>query len=156
MSSHLELKEGIYDPLRQFAITNINDEDYELLWDSKVVARLKPGDTVQLPHHLAVIAAVQIADIAIFKEIHEDEKAHASTPYYKSPKGSNLYIPNARKPYEDRIIKEIDVDTTAVQYQVIAAQKREEILSDLNAENAKPVSSISAAPDAMSSIKSKK
>lgn len=156
MSSHLDLKEGIYNPLRRFAVTNTNDEMYELKWDGKVVARLQPGDTVELPHHLAVIAATQIADLVIMKEVVADEKENKSIPGYRSKIAYKLQVPDARKPYEDKIIKEIEVDTEAPQFQVIVAQKREELLSNLQQENAKSISSLSVGTDSMSSIKAKK
>lgn len=153
MSSFLTLKEGIYDPLRRFAITNIDTEVYELRWDSRVVARLQPGDTVELPQHLAVLAAVDIADRVIMREVQADEKAHPGTP---SKLVSKMLVPTARKEVEDKIIKEIEVDREAPQYQILVSQKREELLADLNSENAKPISTVSLSTDDLASIKPKK
>lgn len=153
MSSFLTKTDGIYDPLRRFAITNTDTEIYELKWDGRIVARLNPGDTVELPHHLAVLAAVDIADRVIMREVQADEKLHPGTP---SKLVSKMLVPTARKDVEDKIIKEIEVDREAPQYQILVSQKREELLADLNSENAKPLTSISVGEDALSAISPKK
>lgn len=58
-------------------------------------------------------------------------------PYYRSPKGSSLGVPAARKVWEDQIVRELQVDEESPEIQVMRAKIREEVLADLKREPAK-------------------
>lgn len=138
MSSNLTLRNGIYDPSKRFAFTNITDEDFIFKWADNPI-KVKAGETVELPHHLAVKATIQLTDQIMIKEVHEEElkvRAETKNPTYRSPRAISLGVPAAREPYESKILKELaSRSDTDSQFQVIRAQKAEEILRDLKREN---------------------
>lgn len=138
MSSNIWLKNGIYDPSKRFAFTNITDEDFTFRWADNPI-KVKAGETVELPHHLAVIATTQLVDKIMIGEVHEEElkvRSETRNPSYRSPRGISLGVPAAREPYEKKILKELEPRSgTDSQFQIIRAQKAEEILRDLRAEN---------------------
>ena len=123
MRSTLEIDKGMYDPLRRFAFTNITEQPFEVRWDGKSLGIVEPGQTIELPHHLAVKSTVELVDKIIIAETKADEELHSSTPYYRSPKASRLGVPMARKPYEDKILKEIEVDPNTPEFKILASQK---------------------------------
>lgn len=152
MSSYLTVKEGIYDPTRRFAFTNIDTADYTLTWDGKPLVTVKPGESVELPHHLAVMATGELVDRIMMAETKADEEAHATTPYYRSPKGIAMGVPAARKPFEDKVLKEIPVDQASSQFKILQSQLIETVKADLSAETSKPISSISVKPEEFAGI----
>lgn len=152
MSSYLTVKEGIYDPTRRFAFTNISDSDYKLRWDSKDLVTVKPGESVELPHHLAVMATGELVDRIMMAETKADEDAHAGTPYYRSPKGIAMSVPEARKPFEDKVLRELPVDQASSQFKIMQSKFVEELKTDLTAETSKPISKISVNPTEFAEI----
>ncbi len=156
MSSFLTVKEGIYNPTLRFAFTNIDTESYELKWDGKVLVTIKPGESVELPHHLAVMATGELVDRIMIRETKEDELAHMNVIQnglpYRSPKGIAMGVPAARKPFEDKILKELPIDKASSQFKILQSQLIDELKADLTAESAKPISTISVKPTEFAEI----
>ncbi len=143
MASFLTLKEGIYDPKKRFAVTNILSEDFKFSWDG-VENTIKSGDTVELPHHLMVLVVTKMVDKLMLEEAWEaNKKIHKTTPWVDSNKNMSLGVPEARKVYEDKIVKEIPFDEASSQFKIISSQQMEQIKKDLQAEPAQPVNSFS-------------
>ncbi len=138
MSSDLFIKTGTYDPRKRFNFTNIWDKDFTFYW-AKIPITVKPGETVQLKHHLAVLATTQLVDTIMGEEIKKEEdavKAKTDNYHYRSPRAGSIGVPAARKVYEDKILKEIPVEQgNDAELQVIRSQLAEEIKRDLAGEN---------------------
>jgi hypothetical protein len=145
MSSFLDLKTGIYDPTKRFAFTNIGKDDFTFTW-GKVPIKVAAGETVELPHYLAVLATQNLVDKIMIEEIREKEakvREETRNPLYRA-RTSSLGVPAARKPYEDKILKELAAKTgNDAQLNVIRAKLAEEITRDLKAEPAEKISAIS-------------
>lgn len=137
MSSNLWVKQGIYDPTRRFAFTNIDVVPFTFSW-AKTPITVKVGETVELPHHLAVLATTQLVDKIMLDEINaKTEKLRAINPMYIAPnQAGSLGVPAAREPYETKILKELPKrDDGDAQLNIIRSQFKEEMSRDLKAEN---------------------
>ncbi len=138
MKSFLEVN-GVYNPALRFAFTNITEGDFVSAWNGSAVT-IKPGQTVELPHHLAVKFTGELVDKIIMGNAKLDEVTKAKEGY-RSPIGMSLGVPTARKIWEDQILRELAVDEESPQVQVIRAQIREELERDLKVEKtSEPVS----------------
>ena len=135
MSSYLDVKSGIYDPSKRFAFTNITSEVFNSAWGGQPII-VQSGQTVELPHHLAVKLTGELVDKIMIGNAKMDEE-RVNQPYYRSPQGTSLGVPAARKVWEDQILRELQVDEESPELQVMRAQIREEIMNDLKAEPAK-------------------
>jgi len=158
MSSYLTVKEGIYDPLKRFAFTNITDEVFTFKWGGQPIS-VKPQETIELPHHLAVLATTNLVDKIMLDEARKDEeetRKKNKDPYWRSPKGISVGVPEARKPYEQKILRELKPDEESPQIQVMRAQIREELERDLKQENSPKVQRMSVSKEEFAEIKSKK
>lgn len=145
MSSFLTPKEGLYDPLKRFAFTNITAEPFTFSWD-KIPMTVKPSETVELPHHLAVHATGQLVDKIMIEGIKVEEdamKKEKNDPYFRHPKASSLGVPAARKVYEDKIIRQLAVDEESPYVAQMRMRIKEELSRDMKAEPAKAMSSMS-------------
>jgi len=71
--------EGLYNPLLRLRFTNISESPFTIMWDNKVVTTLKGGETVELPHYLAVVATKALVDSIMIGNAKMDEIA-----YYKA------------------------------------------------------------------------
>lgn len=146
MSSNLTVKQGIYDPTRRFEFTNISDKDFTFAWGGTPI-KIKAGEKVELPHHLAVLATGRLVDQIMSDEIKVEEdrmKVETRNPYFRSQKGGSLGVPAAREPYETKILKELAPRTdTDSAFQVIRAQKTEELMRDLKQENSPTITKMS-------------
>lgn len=155
MASYLTVKDGVYDPKKRFAVTNIMDEDFTFSWDG-VESVIKAGDTVELPHHLMVLVATKMTDKCILEEAWaENKEIHKATPWIDSRKNASLGVPELRKMYEDRIVKEIPFDQASSQFKILASQQMEQIKKDFSAEPAQPVQSFAPDPSEFAELKSK-
>lgn len=132
MRSFLDIENGVFDPTRRFAFTNITAEDFRSTWDGRPID-VKAGQTVELPHHLAVKLTGELVDKIMYGEAHMDE-VQKNTPYYRSPKYSSVGIPQARKVWEDKILQELDVDQQSPEFQIIASKIGEELKRDMSSE----------------------
>lgn len=135
MSSLLGRGEGLYNNTRRFAFTNITEEVFTSAWDSQPIT-VQPGQTVELPHHLADKLTDELVNQIMIGDAKLDEVTK-NQPYYRSPKGSSLGVPAARKVWEDQIVRELQVDEESPEIQVMRAKIREEVLADLKREPAK-------------------
>lgn len=130
--------EGLYNPLLRFAFTNISESPFTIMWDNKVVTTLKGGETVELPHYLAVVATKALVDSIMIGNAKMDEiayyKANPNTQPNMYRAASSLGVPAARKVWEDKICRVLEVDEESPQVQVMRSQIREELMKDLKAE----------------------
>lgn len=122
--------EGVYDPRLRFAFTNITAEDFVSAWDGSPII-VPAGMTVELPHHLAVKLTKELVDKVMTTEFKAEEDK-ADKPYYRSPRGASLGVPAARKIYEDKIVRLLEVDEESPQVQVLRAQIKSELMADIN------------------------
>lgn len=132
MKSYLE-PTGLFNPALRFAFTNVTDADFTSLWDGRPIT-VKPGQTVELPHHLAVKMTGELVDSIMMGESKAEEdvqRTKLNDPYWRSPKGMSLGVPAARKPYEDRILRQLDADEESPELQVLRMQIRSELEADL-------------------------
>ena len=127
--SFLEVN-GVYDPSRRFAFTNITEEPFTSHWDSRPITVPK-GATVELPHHLAVKMTTELVDKIMMDEAKLDE-VQKNEPFYRSPKGMSVGVPAARKPWEDKILRELALDEESPAVQVMRTQIREELMRDMS------------------------
>lgn len=148
MSSDIWVKQGIYDPTKRFSFKNITSEPFTFTWGKSPIT-VKPNETIELPHHLAVLATTQLVDQIMSQEIKEEEdkmKIETRNPYYRSQRGLSVGIPSARKPYEDKICKELtrtESKITESQLGVIRTELTETLTRDLKAENSPVITKIS-------------
>lgn len=158
MSSYLTPKDGIYDPSKRFAFTNITDEPFTFQWGGTPIT-VKPKGTVELPHHLAILATKNLVDKIMGAEAREDElKTRKSNkdPYWRSPKGISVGVPEARKPYEDKILRELKLDEESPEVAVMRAQIKEQLMADMSQEKAAPVTKMSVGKEEFAIIDKKK
>lgn len=133
--------EGMFDPTKRFAFTNIMTEDFRSGWNSVPVI-VKPGETIEISnvtpipgagHALAVLMTNQLIDQIIIGEAKLDEVTK-NQPYYRSPKGMSLGVPAAREIWEKQIIRELDPEEESPALQTIRKQLREEIETGITAK----------------------
>lgn len=132
MSSLVPKNQGVFDPRRKFAFTNITNEDFHSAWDGSPIV-IHPGETVKLDHHLANKFVDEMVDKIMIGEAKLDE-VQKNQPYYRSPKGSNLGVPAARKVYEDMIVEELPQEENTAQMQIERLKMREQLQKDLAAQ----------------------
>lgn len=148
MSSNIEVKNGIYDATKRFAFTNIRDTDFTFKWDGKPIT-VKAGQTIELPHHLAVLATLQLTDeimIKGFKESNPD-------PLKPAPNGTALGVPAARAYYEEKILRELEVDEESPQVTIMRMQIKEELEKDLAKQKGKPVERVAVGEGEFAEVK---
>lgn len=137
---------GMYDPRKRYGFKNITDEDFTFTWNSNPIT-VKPGVEIELPEHMAILATHKIVDQVMGKIAHEDTerlRKEMKDPYARSPLGIAMGVPTARKPFEDKVLRELKVDEQSPQIQILRAQTKEQIVNDLtNAQ--KPPEPLSAA-----------
>jgi hypothetical protein len=131
--------EGLFNPSLRFAFTNISDDDFVSYWD-KIAISVKPHETIELSittpipgvsgHALAVKMTGELVDKIMIGEAKMDEtnNKNALNPYYRSPKGSSLGVPAARKIWEDQILRELAIDEESPAVQSMRKQLKEQIL----------------------------
>jgi hypothetical protein len=142
VSSFIDVKDGIYDPTKRFAFTNVSDKDFTFKWDGKPIT-IKAHKTVEMPHHLAIKATTELVDYLMQSEEQEKTaRIKEKNPEYKAPnQAGSMGVPMARKPFEDRILKELKVEENSPENEMFKAGIREQIIKDLNAQ---PSASVSA------------
>lgn len=132
--SLIDKKEGLFDPTKRFAFTNITTEDFKSAWNSVPVI-VKAGETIEISnvtpipgagHALAVLMTNQMIDQIIIGDAKLDEVTK-NQPYYRSPKGMSLGVPAVRDIWEKQIVRELDADEESPALQTIRKQMREEI-----------------------------
>jgi hypothetical protein len=159
--SFLEVN-GVYQPGLRFAFTNISDENFTSYWD-KVPIIVKPHETIEISditplpgramgHNLAIKMTTELVDKIMINEIKMDEVAK-NQPYYRSPQASSLGVPGARKPWEDKILREMEPDEESPAILMMKKQLKEEILSGGQAEASKEPVSVPTSISEFSEIK---
>lgn len=146
MSSFLDKKGGIYDPSKRYSFTNITENPFTFSWGGKNIT-VKAHQAIEVPEHYGILATGKLVDQIMQEESRAEElimREKKNDPYWRSPKGIALGIPAARKPYEDKILRELAFDEENPQTQVMRAQIREELMNDYNNAQ-KPPSPIEAA-----------
>lgn len=134
----LHPKMGIFDPSLRFAFTNITEEPFEVVWNGNVVTTIKAGQSVELPHYLAVKCTKELVDKIMIANAKLNEvefyrnNPNAMPNTYRAP--SSLGVPSARKVWEDKICRLMETDEESPQVQLIRSQIREELMNDLKAE----------------------
>ena len=130
--------EGLYNPLLKFAFTNITETPFVIMWDGKVVTTIKGGESVELPHYLAVSATKQLVDLIMIGNAKLDELSYYKNNPNTQPNmyraSSALGVPAARKVWEDQICRLMETDEESPQVQVMRATIREELMKDLSAQ----------------------
>lgn len=138
---------GLYDPSKRFAFTNITDEDLISLW-AKIPIKVKAHETIEIGpatpiigvgHALAIKMTNELVDKIIMNEAKLDELKHPNEPYYRSNIALTAGVPAARKVYEDKILRELEVGEDSPAIQAMRSQLKEEILSGGELNREKPV-----------------
>ena len=127
--------EGLFNPLIKGAFTNITEETFTSYWDGSPII-VPAGATIELSHHLACKLTKELVDKIMIGNAKLDEIAK-NQPYYRSPQGSSLGVPAARKVWEDQICRQMAVDEESPQVQVLRATIKAELMADMNQEVAK-------------------
>lgn len=131
--------DGLYNPALRFAFTNITDEDFTSYWSGQPIV-IKAGTSVELPHHLAVKLTKELVDKIMQGEAKLDEityyknNPNTAPNLYRSPLGSMVGVPAARKPYEDKVCRLMEQDEESPDIQLIRAKLTEEIRANMNQE----------------------
>ncbi len=137
MRSFLNKDTGIYEPGKRFAFTNITSEPFTSKWNGMPIV-VNAGETIELSdltpipgsgmgECLAVKMTGELVDNLFFGKAKADENSKGKD-YYRSPIGSSMAVPGARKPYEDQILQELPTDEAKTK--VLAQQKMSEIMTD--------------------------
>lgn len=124
--------QSLFNPALRFAWTNITDEKFISHWNGEPIT-VEAHQTVELPHHLMVKFTKELVDKIMIGEAKLDE-LQKNQPYYRSPKGSSLGVPAARKVWEDQIVRQMEVDEESPEMQVLRAEVKDELLNDMNKE----------------------
>ena len=152
--SFLEV-DGLYNPARRFAFTNITDEEFKSAWDGQPIT-VKPHQTIELPHHLMVKLTEELVNNLILGKAVVDEKANSDKPYYRSNIRNSQFIPAMRKQYEDQIVRELAVDEESPEIQMMRLQIRDELKRDLERKEGVPSEPTPASIEEFAQIKSGK
>ena len=139
MSSIVGKDQGLFDPSKKYAFTNITTEPLESAWGGQPI-NIPAGETVELPQHLAdklvdelvdriMIGAAKLDEVEFYKK-----NPGAALQSYHSNLGMNLGVPAARKVWEDQIVKELGPEEETPQMQIERAAIRDELLANLSAE----------------------
>lgn len=145
MSSNIWLKDGIYDPTKRFAFTNIDSEPFTFTWGGKPIT-VKAGETVELRHHLAVLATTRLVDKIMMDEQNaKTAEMKKINPMYLAPnQAGSLGVPAARAPYEAKVLRELPPrEDNDAQLNVIRAELKDELQKDLSGEKAPPITKMS-------------
>lgn len=133
--------EGLYNPSLRFAFTNITTEVFTSYWD-RIPIVIQPGETIEVSnttpipgagHAIAVKMTEEMVDKIMMGEAKLDEvNFYKNNPgvminSYRSPKGSSLSVPAARKIWEDQILRQLDPEEESPALQTIRKQLLQEI-----------------------------
>ena len=143
--------EGLFNPSLRFAFSNILEDKFVSAWGGQVI-EVPAGETVELPHHLACKLTKELVDKIMIGNAKLDELAYynknpnTQPNMYRAP--NSLGVPAARKVWEDRICRQLEVNEESPQMQIIRAQ----IKADLEADMKKEVAGGSPLDNAPSSV----
>ena len=88
----------------------------------------------------------------------EEKKMREKTkdPYWRSKIGISAGVPEARRPYEEKILRELKPDEENPQTAIMRSRIREELMADLTAEKSAPITRMAVGKDEFAEIKPKK
>lgn len=134
--------EGLYNPAYRFAFTNITAEPFTTYLDS-VPLTVQPNQTIEIPHHLAEKMTKELVDQIMQGLAVMDDKGTKS-----QNQGMSLGVPAMRAVWEEKIVRQLEVNEESPQMQMLRMQIREEIKADMeNAQKpAAPVTDININP----------
>lgn len=109
------MSDGVYDPRRNFAITNWSDEDFTISWTGEatnatglvdgvsVEYTVQAGEVKTFPQYLAYYIATNLVDREMYKI------ANAAPADSKERERLEMAVANKdlRKPFEDKTIQEV-------------------------------------------------
>ncbi len=127
MSSYLHF-EGVYDPRRNFAVTNWSDEDFEATWrgdDGVDVTYVLPaGEVKTYPQYLAYYITTNFVDREMYKI------AAKATPDTKERERLEFAVANKdlRKPFEDKTMQEVIAGQESPEVTAMRAKIRQELI----------------------------
>ena len=143
MPSYLQRKEGIYEPGQRFAFTNPTEEPFKIVWNGRTIKTVAPHETIEIsdatPYPgpgngdcIARTKAMELATRIILGEarIQTDKLGFLTDKSYVSPVGTKAAVPEARKPYEDLILKRLQSSEDKEALDILNQQKAEEIIAD--------------------------
>lgn len=128
MSSHLDF-EGMYDPRRNFAVTNWSDEDFIAVWkgddDIDVSYTVHAGEVKTFPQYLAYYITKNFVDREMYKAA---AKAPADS---KERERLEFAVANKdlRKVYEDKTIQEVIAGQESPEVTALRATIRAELIA---------------------------
>ncbi len=135
MSSYLDF-EGVYDPRRNFAITNWSDEDFSIFWTTEIVGgnglidgpkveyTVLAGEVKTFPMYLAYYIAKNLVDREMYKI------AAKATPDSKERERLEFAVANKdlRKPFEDKTMQEVIAGQESPEIKAMRAKIRQELV----------------------------
>ena len=140
MPSYLQKKEGVYDVGKRYAFTNISEEPFPIMWNSQIVRVVEPHETIEIsdatpypgPGNGDAIArtkTIELATRVILGEakIDADKLGLTTNKGYISPIGTRALVPEARKPYEQKILQEL---APSENIHVLEKLKADELIGD--------------------------
>ncbi len=138
MYSFLEKEQGIFEPGRRYAFTNISDRVFTSRWNGFPII-VQPNETIEVSdvtpmpgsgmgECLAIKMTKELVDAIMMGNAKADELAK-NQPLYRSPLGGLMGVPSARKPIEDSILQPLPEDA-GIETAFLKKKKAEEIISD--------------------------
>ncbi len=122
--------EGVYNGLARYAFTNITEEEFVSHWDGQPWI-VPAGQTVELPEYMAVKMTKELVDKIMIGEVKL-----AEDNYYKANPGAapnsfrapnQMGVPAARKVWEDKIVRQMEIDEESPQMAIERAKIRSEM-----------------------------
>jgi len=128
MSSFLDF-EGVYDPKRNFAVTNWSDEDFVAVWKedngSDTTYVVHAGEVKTYPMYLAYYITKNLVDREMYKI------ANKSVAETKERERLEFAVANKelRKPFEDKTMQEVVEGQESPEVTAMRAKLRKELLA---------------------------
>lgn len=135
MSSYLDF-EGLYDPKRNFAVTNWSDEDITVNWKDDTgdnLYTLHAGEVKAYPQYLAYYITKNFVD----REMYKDAAKIPNNPDGTASKGRErlefaVQNKDLRKPYEDKTMQEVIPGKESPEVTAMRAKIRQELIVEGN------------------------
>lgn len=137
MSSYLK-SDGIYDPRRNFAVTNWSDEDFTISWTGEatndkglidgvpIEYTISAGEVKTFPMYLAYYITTNLVDREMYK-LAKDKPADS-----KERERLEMAVANKdlRKPFEDKTIQEVIPGQESPEVVAMRASIRKELIAE--------------------------
>lgn len=136
MSSYLK-QDGVYDPRRNFAVTNWSDEDFKISWTGEatndkglidgvpIEYTLHAGEVKTFPMYLAYYITTNLVDREMYKV------ANKKPADSKERERLEMAVANKdlRKPYEDKTLQEVIAGQESPEVTAMRDRIREELIA---------------------------